>query len=336
MGSKQKQPSPDAIALAFRLALDAAQAFAGATTPNPPVGCTLLDSSGNVLAVAAHQRAGEGHAEALAIRECQSRGLVEAIHTVVVSLEPCNHFGRTPPCSQAILSTPARAVWIGTRDPNHKVRGGGSETLSAAGLEVRLIDDLRHAETPMLAADARRLVAPFVKHMRTGLPWVTVKQAVNASGSMIPPRGSKTFSSFSSLTLAHGLRRRADAMITGSGTVLADAPLFTVRHVADFADKHRHLVILDRRHRVPEHYLAAARERGLVPKIAEDFAGAISQLGALNALEVLVEAGPLVTTSVLTSMLWDEHVRISVRNGQADRVEITQNPSVSIPVFERT
>lgn len=323
MGTEPRQnPSPDSITQAFRQALDAARAREGATAPNPPVGCVALDASGRVLAVAAHKKAGTGHAEAVAIAECRANGLVEAIHTIVVTLEPCNHFGRTPPCSEAIRRTPAKAVWIGTGDPNPAVVGGGAEHLRAAGLVVRSIGDL----DPNLAASAQRLIAPFAKRMRTGVPWVTVKQALDANGSMIPPRGQKTFTAPSSLTLAHQLRRRADAVLTGSGTVLADAPEFTVRHVPDFAGKGRQLAILDRRGRVSAGYLDAARARGFRVLTPSSLADALHQLGETGAMEVLVEAGPQLTESVLASSFWDEHVRITAAKDGSDCIEVFSRP----------
>lgn len=332
----ETSPSPGAIATAFRMALDAAYEFEGATAPNPPVGCAVLDASGSVLAVAAHQRAGEGHAEARVIAQCKKLGLADAIHTLVVTLEPCNHFGRTPPCSLAIFKTPAQAVWIGVHDPNGHVAGGGSDTLTAAGVAVQSIASLDHPDAASLSIRAKRLIAPFAKRQRIGLPWITIKQALDTSGSMIPPAGRKTFTSPASLVLAHQLRRRADAILTGSGTILADAPLFTIRHVLDFANKTRHLVILDRRGRINADYLAAARERGFLPIIATDITAALRDLGNIGALEVLVEAGPGLTSSLFAAGLWDEHVRITANGDGTDRIEISTNRSISHAHTERT
>lgn len=321
---------PQALISAFRQALAAAHDFEGATAPNPPVGCAVLDAQGKVLAVAAHRRAGTGHAEAEAIAECRALGCLDLIHTFVVTLEPCTHFGRTPPCCEAILATPARTVLIGANDPNPQVAGGGVEKLRAAGLDVGAVDDLDHQDAALLSAQAHRLIAPFAKKMRTGLPWITVKQALDANGSMIPRAGQKTFTSPASLTLAHRLRRRADAILTGSGTILADAPLFTVRHVPDFPHKSRYLVILDTRRRVSHDYLDAARDRGFQISISASLNEALRQLGEDGALEVLVEAGPQVTASVLRSGLWDEHFRITAGKDGKDHVEaIARDPLLS-------
>lgn len=298
------------IATAFWRALNEAAAYVGSTTPNPPVGCVLLDRAGDIVAVGAHRKAGEAHAERAAIEAARAAGRVDDIDTVLVTLEPCNHHGRTPPCVDAILSTPARNVVIGIGDPNPTVQGGGAARLVAAGLDVRFLDAFDSAEMSAVALASKRLIAPFAKRSVSGLPWVTVKQAVDEKGSMVPPAGQTTFTSPQSLTLAHRLRRRADAILTGSGTILADHPSFTVRHVGDFADKQRFLAILDRRRRVPDAYRMEASERGFSLIEAASPEEALHLLGAAGALEVLVEAGPSLTDAVLGGGLWDEYVRI--------------------------
>lgn len=300
----------DAISAAFIHALDLARQWQGATAPNPPVGCVLLDADGETLAAAAHQKAGEPHAEALAIALSRENGSFSRIHTVVVTLEPCNHHGRTPPCAHAILETPARHVWIGVSDPNPQVAGGGARYLAAAGLAVHFLADLDTPAAADLSVQAVRLVSPFVKHARTGRPWVTVKQALTCDGSMIPPPGQKTFTSPAALDLAHQLRKQADAVLTGSGTILADVPEFTVRRLADFPGKRRHLVILDRRGRTPPAYVQAAEARGFLVSTETDIAAALTRLGQAGCMEVLVEAGPVLTQAILAGPLWDEHALI--------------------------
>lgn len=318
---------PQPILRAFARALDAARANEGATAPNPPVGCVLLDAAGRELAVGAHRRAGQAHAEAGAIALARAAGLADKIDSVVVTLEPCNHQGRTPPCAEAILSTGARQVWIACRDPNPQVKGGGAERLHAAGLDVHFLSDLRHPGAAPLLSDAERLLAPFSKRSRTGLPFITIKQAISTSGLMLPAAGQKTFTSATSLELAHRLRRRADAILTGSGTVLADNPLFTVRHVPDHSDKQRMLVILDRRRRVSADYPDAARQRGFAVHLADDLDQAQDMIGAAGGMEVLVEAGPTLTAHMLETGLWDEHVLIeqAASADGTDRVTLRRN-----------
>lgn len=304
-------PPAHLIGRAFAEALQLASEYAGATAPNPPVGCLLLDAAGRTLAAAAHRKAGDLHAEAAAIARSRDNGTFHAIHTVVVTLEPCNHTGHTPPCTDTILGTPAREVWIGVRDPNPHVAGGGAGRLARdGGLAVGFIEDLDQPQAADLAAAARRLIAPFAKRARTGLPWVTVKQARDRSGSMLPPAGRKTFTAEASLDFAHALRKRTDAILTGSGTVLADAPEFTVRRVPDFPGKRRQLAILDRRGRVGGSYLDAARARGFDVTLETSVPEALARLGAAGALEVLVEAGVELTAAILAGDFWDEHVLI--------------------------
>jgi diaminohydroxyphosphoribosylaminopyrimidine deaminase/5-amino-6-(5-phosphoribosylamino)uracil reductase len=332
------------IAVAMREALAAARRLEGATAPNPPVGCVLLDAVGNVLAVAAHQGAGTPHAEARAIEEARAKGKLADIHTVVVTLEPCNHHGRTPPCTETILATPAQSVVVGAADPNPHVAGGGAARLKKAGLDIQFLQS-RHARegghptsliTSASKLDSRlrgndelifslnRLIAPFAKRVTQGLPFVTVKQAIDRDGSMLPPARQKTFTSQGSLFIAHALRRRADAIVTGSGTVLADDPLFTVRHLPDHPGKRRSLYIFDRRGRVPSSYLEAAAQRGLDAVIVSDFEAVLRDAAAAGCNEVLVEAGPQFTSHVLQSSFWDEHVRITQTDGE-DKVEILVN-----------
>ena len=292
------------IAAAFARAIAAARFHEGATAPNPAVGCVLLDAAGTILIVAGHPGAGQPHAEARAIQLARVAGVADRIHTVIVTLEPCNHQGRTGPCTTAILTTPAAEVWYALPDPNPLASGG------AAAL-----------------AKAARLLAPFATRVRLRRPFVTVKQAVDGRGSMIPPPGQKTFTGPEALTLAHQLRRRADAVLTGSGTVLADRPEFTVRHVPDIPGKSRILCILDRRGRVDSGYLAEATARGFRPMIAADLATALRDLALEGCNEVLVEAGPAVTKAVRAAGLWDEWVLIEkAMPDQRDRITISAAP----------
>jgi diaminohydroxyphosphoribosylaminopyrimidine deaminase/5-amino-6-(5-phosphoribosylamino)uracil reductase len=324
---------PAAVGAAFATAVAAAAAFRGATAPNPPVGCVLLDASGAILTSAAHAGAGTAHAEAKALELCRKSGRFGDIASIVVTLEPCNHWGLTPPCTEAILASPAREVWFGVADPNRSVAGGGADRLRAAGLAVRRPGDAQGAAAVVAACDA--LIAPFAKRVTQGRPWVTVKQALDGSGSMIPPPGRKTFTSDPALTLAHRLRRRADALLTGSGTVLADSPEFTVRRVADFPNRRRRLVVLDRRGRVPAAYRAAAEARGFDVDIGQDVETMLDRLGALGINEVLVEAGPTLTRDLLARDVWDEHVviRTGREEGGGDSAEFRRRADGSARIF---
>jgi diaminohydroxyphosphoribosylaminopyrimidine deaminase/5-amino-6-(5-phosphoribosylamino)uracil reductase len=319
------RPPPAArIAEAFGQAVAAARAFVGATAPNPPVGCVLLDARGVVLADAAHQRAGQAHAEAGAIAACQAAGTVDRIHTALVTLEPCSHHGRTPPCVEALLATPARHVWVGALDPHPRAPGAGMARLAGAGIDVRLIAALEHPRAAALARDAARLVAPFAAWARTGRPWVVVKTALDAVGGMIPPPGRTTFTSPDSLARAHRLRRAADAIVTGSGCILADDPAFTVRRVADHPGKRRRLAIMDRRGRTPAIYLDAARARGFEVSLHAGLEPMLAELGASGVLTALVEAGPTLRQAILEAGLWDEAVtfRQNATAGEPDAIDV--------------
>ncbi len=318
-------PRAAVLAVAFRHALTLAAEKEGATAPNPTVGCLLLDASGQTLIAAAHPGAGQPHAEALAIRLARNAGLADRIATVIVTLEPCNHHGRTGPCVDAILTTPASEVWYGLPDPN-SVASGGADRLRRAGLTVRSLAELDHPDRAALLSDATRLLAPFACRVQRRRPFITVKQALDRSGSMIPPPGQKTFTGPEALTLAHRLRRRADAILTGSGTVLSDRAAFTVRHVSDIPGKSRILCILDRRGRVDDLFLAEARLRGLRPMVAHDLDAALQDLATQGCNEVLVEAGPSLVSSLRDGGLWDEWVLIQqAPPGGTDRITITYN-----------
>ena len=233
-----------------------------------------------------------------------------------------------PPCTDAILATPARVVWIGSGDPNPNVRGGGAAHIAAHRLAVGFIDSLDHPDAAALGRAARRLIAPFRRWSHEGRPWLTIKQAIGADGGMRPPAGRKTFTSAPSLVLAHRLRRRADAIITGSGCILADDPAFTVRHVEDHPGKRRVLAILDRRDRTPRAYIAAAQARGFDVEIHSDIPTLLAKLARAGVIEALVEAGPAVHAAFLDQGLWDEQVifRQSPIPGQPDIVDVRMRP----------
>lgn len=300
----------------MRMALNAAEKFLGATAPNPPVGAIALDKSGKVLLGAAHQKAGTPHAEAKVLELAEKLGKLKAIETLVVTLEPCNHTGKTPPCTEAILRHKnIRRVVFGSKDPNPKVAGGGAERLREAGIEV--IDGVLEAECDFL-------IRAFRKTVQEGRPWITIKAAFTSSGSMIPPPGQKTFTSKPSLILAHELRKRADAIWTGSGTVLEDNPEFTVRWVPDHPEKKRFLLLSDRRRRIPQEWLEKAKQNGFTIHFAESFEEGLDFLAKQGALEVLVEAGPSLRDAWLDSGLWDESVVLKQgSNDQDDEVEIS-------------
>ncbi|MBO1326455.1 bifunctional diaminohydroxyphosphoribosylaminopyrimidine deaminase/5-amino-6-(5-phosphoribosylamino)uracil reductase RibD [Acetobacter sp. TBRC 12305] len=298
---------PHGIGAAFALAVSEAWRFAGQTAPNPPVGCVLLDAEGAVLVIAAHHRAGEWHAERLAVEQARALGVVERIHTAVVTLEPCNHTGRTPPCTEALLSTPVKTVWIGCADPNAHVQGGGGARLQAARCDVRWLAHSANGEHAH--AQCRALIAPFASKVARGRPWITVKQALDSTGSMIPPAGRTTFTTPASLRFAHALRRVSDGVITATGTVRADRPGLGVRHVEDHTDRRRLLVICGQEANTPQDWLAGVVQRFDV-RFCPDISDLEPLLARTDALWLLVEAGPTLLAALHARNLWDDWLTI--------------------------
>ena len=194
------------------------EARRGRPSPNPRVGAAIV-RDGELVSIGHHERAGEAHAEVDAIRNAD--GSVEGA-TLYVTLEPCNHQGRTGPCTEAILGAGIARVVIGCRDPAPHVPGA-IDRLKAEGVEV---------EIGVLEQECTALVADFAKHTRTGLPFVTLKAAVTLDGKIASRTGdSKWITGEEARTETHRMRDESDAILVGVGTVLADDPKLTVRHV---------------------------------------------------------------------------------------------------------
>jgi diaminohydroxyphosphoribosylaminopyrimidine deaminase/5-amino-6-(5-phosphoribosylamino)uracil reductase len=195
-----------------------AEARRGRTSPNPRVGAAVVQD-GEVIALGFHRKAGEAHAEVDAIANAGegARGA-----TLYVTLEPCNHAGRTGPCTEAIIDAGVRRVLIGCRDPAPHVPGA-MDRLKRAGVDV---------EVGLLEQACTALIADFAKHITTGLPYVTLKAAVTLDGKIATRTGdSKWITGEAARSEAHRLRADSDGILVGVGTVLADDPALTVRHV---------------------------------------------------------------------------------------------------------
>jgi diaminohydroxyphosphoribosylaminopyrimidine deaminase/5-amino-6-(5-phosphoribosylamino)uracil reductase len=208
--------------MTFDLLITRALAFAargrGAVEPNPMVGAVVLDAAGQVVGEGWHERYGGPHAEVYALTAAGERAKGG---TLVVTLEPCCHFGKTPPCTEAVIRSGVSRVVVGMSDPFPKVAGGGIAALRAAGIEVITGVGQEYAE---------RLNAPYLKLLRTGWPWVIQKWAMTLDGKMATHAGdSKWISSEASRKLVHELRGRVDAVIVGGNTVRVDDPLLTAR-----------------------------------------------------------------------------------------------------------
>ncbi|HEV7282892.1 MAG TPA: bifunctional diaminohydroxyphosphoribosylaminopyrimidine deaminase/5-amino-6-(5-phosphoribosylamino)uracil reductase RibD [Pirellulaceae bacterium] len=206
----------------MRIALQAAARGVGHVEPNPPVGCVLV-RDGRLLVVGRHRRFGGDHAEVDALRQAGlgQVGAGAAGATAYVTLEPCRHFGKTPPCTRALIEARVARVVVALTDPFPQVAGGGIRELREAGIAV---------ETGVLEREAASLLAPYLKRLRTGRPWVHAKWAATWDGRIAAPAGdSKWITSEASRARVHELRGRMDAIVVGIGTVLADNPQLTVR-----------------------------------------------------------------------------------------------------------
>jgi diaminohydroxyphosphoribosylaminopyrimidine deaminase/5-amino-6-(5-phosphoribosylamino)uracil reductase len=218
-------------------ALELAARGRGRVEPNPMVGCVLV-KGGRVIARGFHRRFGGPHAEAEALR---AAGRAAAGATAYVTLEPCAHFGKTPPCADALIAAGVRRVVAAMADPNPLVAGQGLRRLRRAGLRV---------ETGLMRAEAEALNRPFVTFHRLWRPYVILKWGQSIDGKIATRGGeSKWITSRESRRAAHRLRARVDAVIVGVGTVLADDPDLTARHARPLRRAAR--VILDRRLRTP-------------------------------------------------------------------------------------
>lgn len=203
----------------MRLALRLARKGEGCVSPNPMVGAVIV-RDGRIIAEGYHRRCGENHAEINAI-ENATEPIAGA--TFYITLEPCSHYGRTPPCVDALIACRPGRVVIGTTDPNPKVSGKGIQALERHGIKTKV---------GVLAETCRQLNEVFFKYIRTGIPFVTVKFAQTLDGRIATATGhSRWISSPPSLRFAHRLRSLHDAILVGSGTVLRDDPELTCRLV---------------------------------------------------------------------------------------------------------
>ena len=201
--------------LAARLALRSA----GYVEPNPMVGAVIVND-GRIIGMGHHRHFGGLHAEVEALEDCRQRGEDPRGATVYVTLEPCNHQGKQPPCTEALIAARVAKVVCAREDPN-PIASGGAARLRLAGIEVEFTD---------ASINARRLSDPFVKLVTTGLPWVIVKWAQTIDGRVATRAGeSKWISCEASRRRVHRVRARVDAVLTGIGTVLADNPALTAR-----------------------------------------------------------------------------------------------------------
>ena len=326
-------PNTDLDRRWMRRALDLAEASVGLASPNPYVGCVLV-RNGAIVGQGEHHYDRRDHAEVVALAQAgaEARGA-----TAYVTLEPCSHTGRTPPCTDALIAAGVMRVVAATGDPNPRVNGNGLTQLREAGIEVTV---------GPLASQARALNEGFACWIRRGLPFVTVKTALSLDGRIAPPRPEKTEGSVAYLTGArallavHRMRHASDAVLTGIGTVLEDNPLLTDR--SGRARRRALLrVVLDTQLRLPltSRLVETAREDVLVctverpddpahrerrgalshagvevRSVGEDGAGRVHPGSVLrllaeqySVLNVLAEGGSQLTRSLLEGESGSQH-----------------------------
>ena len=260
----------------MRLALKLARKGLGTTSPNPMVGAVVVKGK-TIVGRGYHHRAGEPHAEILALRQAgtQARGA-----KLYLNLEPCDHFGRTPPCTRAILEAGIRYVIAGMKDPNPLVSGGGIRRLRRAGVRV---------DVGVLEKECRELNAPFCKYITRKRPFVTLKAAASLDGKVATRSGdSRWISGEISRNYVHRLRQAMDAVMVGIGTVLKDDPLLTVRLPRGEKSRQPLRVIVDSRLRIPLHS-QLVRTAGQYPTlVATTQAASLSRKRQLAAANVEV------------------------------------------------
>jgi len=276
----------DRSRLAEALAL--AETGFGVTEPNPRVGCVIGHADGRVLGRGATQVAGGPHAEVVALREAQAAGHDVAGATAWVTLEPCAHFGRTPPCCDALIAARIGRVVVAVDDPFPQVAGQGLARLRAAGVEVVLAAE---AGATDLAEAAREVNIGFFSRFTRGRPWVRLKVAASLDGRTALADGrSQWITGEAARADGHAWRRRASAVLTGIGTVLEDDPRLDVRAVPTRLQPVR-VVVDSRLQTPPAAKLLAPPGRGVWIFAAADDAARRAALEAAGA-EVLQQPGP--------------------------------------------
>jgi diaminohydroxyphosphoribosylaminopyrimidine deaminase/5-amino-6-(5-phosphoribosylamino)uracil reductase len=269
-------------------ALELAATVRASTPPNPWVGCVIEARDGAVFE-GSTQPVGGPHAEAVAIAAAGDHDLAGA--TAWVTLEPCSHHGRTPPCADALIAAGVSRVVVAIEDPNPSVAGGGIQRLREAGITT---------EVGLDAAAAADLIAPYLHHRRTGRPFVVLKLAASLDGRTAAPDGtSQWITGPEARADAHALRAESDAIVVGAGTVRTDDPTLTVRDApAPRGDPLR--VVLGR---AP----AGAKVHPCLEHDG-DLGDLLDQLGAKGHLQVLVEGGATIASAFHHAGLVDRYV----------------------------
>jgi diaminohydroxyphosphoribosylaminopyrimidine deaminase/5-amino-6-(5-phosphoribosylamino)uracil reductase len=328
----ETQPQPHAPATleahddAFmRRALLLAERGRCTAAPNPWVGCVLV-RNGQVVGEGYHRRAGEPHAEAWALA---AAGPLARHATAYVTLEPCAHVGRTPPCVNGLIQAGVSRVVVAVLDPDPRVAGRGVERLRAAGIQV---------EVGVCTAEAASSLAPYLHQRRTGRAYCVLKVAVSLDGRTAAADGSSRWiTGVAARADAHILRNQSQAVVVGAGTALADTPTLTVRDVLTPPDRQPLRVLLDARGRVPaagplfdtrlaptlvittpdadraarSAWSTSGADVAVVPAAPDggvDLSAALTSLGERGVLQALVEGGSTISGALVRAGLVDRLV----------------------------
>ena len=292
-------------------ALQLARAGLGSVSPNPMVGAVIVTPEGRIIGEGYHRRCGEAHAEVNAVKsvaKADEHLLKES--SVYVTLEPCSHYGKTPPCADLLVDKRFKRVIVGATDPFEKVSGRGIALLRSAGIEVT---------TGVLEDRCKSLNARFFTAHTFQRPFITLKWAQSSDGFMDIVRDDDEkafrFSTPTTNMLVHRLRAHHDAIAVGSGTMLADTPLLNVRQW--IGDNPRRIVF-DRRGRV-------GKPTGDIPEV-------LSQLYKEGITSVFVEGGSTILQSFINEGLWDL-ARVEVSPEKLASRGVAKSPSIGVQPF---
>jgi len=269
---------------------------------NPQVGCVLLDSSGQIRAEGWHRGSGTPHAEVIALEALEASGATAAGLTAVVTLEPCAHTGKTPPCANALVESGVSHVVFSAHDPGGE-SGGGGRVLADAGIDVH-----GGFEEP----EGMALIEKWLAAQKTGRPWVTVKWAMSLDGRAAAADGTSQWIT-SPTTRAQGHRDRAShgAIAVGSQTMLVDNPTLTARHDdGTLMDHQPHAVVVGSAD-IPAGFHVESHPAGLTHHRSHDLPGLLEALLDKDITSLYVEGGPTLASAFLAARLVDE-IHISI------------------------
>ncbi len=318
----------------MKLALALARKGLGSVEPNPAVGCVIIKNN-KIIGKGYHKKYGSPHAEINALKSCKQSPVGA---TMFVTLEPCCHYGKTPPCTNAIINAGIKRVYAAVQDPTKKVGGKGFKILKDAGIEI---------ETGICKKEAQKLNAPFFKFAKTNKPWVIVKWAQSKDGFLARTDKKRWITNSKSRKDVQAIRKRTQAILVGINTVLEDNPLLTIR-----PDTGRQplRVVLDGKLRIPQNcnLIKTAKNAPVciftiikntkikqknveVIKIGKfkgkiNLTSVLSELGKRNIQQVLVEGGEKIITSFLKEKSADEIVIYSSNEtlGKKGKVKTSQ------------